>query len=162
MTPLLLSALLAVAPGAPDKGIVVAKGKNFIAAVASTPAEQMHGLMECPYLPQNECMFFIYPSDGQHPIWMKNCLISLDVVWVKADGTVVETSENVPPCSPILGDNCPTYGGKVPARDFVEFPAGTLRRIGLKKFDRIGWELPLPDGSRVTGGVPVAKLKASR
>ena len=82
---------------------------------------------------------------------MKNCLISLDVVWVKEDGTVVETSENTPPCSPLRGDDCPTYGGTVPARHFVEFPAGTLRRIGLKKGDRLGWNLTLPTAPRWWG-----------
>ena len=34
-------------------------------------------------------MIFLYDQDGSHRIWMKNCLIALDVVWIKADGTVM-------------------------------------------------------------------------
>jgi uncharacterized membrane protein (UPF0127 family) len=155
MTPLLLSLLLAGAPasGVPDGGIVTAKGHRFLAEVARTPQEQARGLMYRQALARDRCMIFLYDEDGQHPIWMKNCLIALDVVWIRNDGTVVETSENTPPCSPLQGDNCPTYGGTKPARHFVEFPAGTLRRLGLKIGDRLGWKLTL-DGAPVAGGAP--------
>jgi len=159
MTPLLLSLLLAAAPGPtvtfPDSGSVVAKGQVFQAEVARTTEEQEQGLMFRSSLARNRCMFFLYEADGGHAIWMKNCLIALDVVWLKADGTVVETSEQTPPCSPILGDACPTYGGTVPARHFVEFPAGTLRRLGLRKGDRLGWNLKLAEGRIITGGAPM-------
>ena len=42
----------------------------------------------------------------------------------------------------------------MPARHFVEFPAGTLRRIGLKMGDRLGWNLALATASKVVGGRP--------
>jgi uncharacterized membrane protein (UPF0127 family) len=93
---------------------------------------------------------------------MKNCLIALDVVWIKEDGTVVETSERTPPCSPLMGDDCPTYGGTVSARDFVEFPAGTLQRLGLRKGDRLGWSLDLSEGGKVVGGTPIQARAARR
>jgi len=155
MTPFLLSLLLAATPVTPDGGLVVAKGQRFLAEVARTPAEQEKGLMYRQSLAQDRCMIFLYDEDGNHAIWMKNCLIALDVVWLKEDGTIVETSPNTPPCSPMLGDGCPTYGGTVSARHFIEFPAGTLRRIGLKKGDKLGWNLTLADGEKVVGGLPV-------
>jgi len=155
MTPFLLSLVLAVAPVVPDGGTVVAKGQKFMAEVARRPQEQALGLMHRQSLAKDRCMIFIYPEEGLHSIWMKNCLISLDVVWIKEDGTVVETAENVPPCSPLKGDDCPVYGGTLPARHFVEFPAGTLKRLALKRGDRLGWNLALSDGTTVAGGTPV-------
>jgi hypothetical protein len=155
MIPFLLSFALAASPVVPDGGTVVAKGHKFMAEVARRPQEQALGLMHRQALAKDRCMIFIYPEDGQHTIWMKNCLISLDVVWIKEDGTVVETAENVPPCSPMRGDDCPTYGGTLPARHFVEFPAGTFKRIGLKRGDRLGWNLALSDGTSEIGGAPV-------
>ena len=152
MTPLLLSLLLSASPGVVDGGIVMAKGHKFLAEVARTPNEQQRGLMYRQSLAKDRCMIFLYDEDGNHRIWMKNCLIKLDVVWVKEDGTVVETSEATPPCSPVLGDDCPVYGGTVPARHFVEFPAGTLARIGLRKGDRLGWNLTFADGGKAVGG----------
>lgn len=42
----------------------------------------------------------------------------------------MEVAENVPPCSKAQSklepSPCPTYGGTVPARNFIEFAAGTL------------------------------------
>jgi hypothetical protein len=56
----------------------------------------------------------------------------------------------------------PNYGGTVPARYFVEFAAGTVRRIGLKKGDRIGWDLKLDDGTPVKGGLVSTKKAAKK
>ncbi|MDR3672645.1 MAG: DUF192 domain-containing protein [Holophaga sp.] len=163
MTPLLLSLLLAATPGTTDGGTVVANGHRFMAEVARTPEEQGRGLMYRQSLAKDRCMIFLYDEDGNHRIWMKNCLIALDVVWIKADGTVVETSEQTPPCSPLRGEDCPVYGGTVPARHFIEFPAGTLKRIGLRRGDRLGWNLGLSDGEKVVGGaqVPAGRKKHS-
>jgi hypothetical protein len=160
MTPLLLSLLMAISPGVADGGIVTAKGHRFLAELARTQEEQMRGLMYRQSLANDRCMFFLYEENGNHRIWMKNCLIALDVVWVTADGTVVETSERTPPCSPLRGDDCPVYGGTVTARHFVEFPAGTLKRIGLRKGDRLGWSFVLSDGTRVEGGAQGRHPKA--
>ena len=152
MYSLLLSTLLTLAAVTPDGGTVAVKGQRFLAEVARTPEEHARGLMYRKSLERDRCMFFVYDEDGYHAIWMKNCLISLDVVWVDAAGSVVELAEKVPPCSPLRGDDCPSYGGNVDARHFVEFPAGTIRRLALKKGDRLGWKLSFSDGQTVTGG----------
>ena len=151
MIPFLLSALLLVA-NPPEGGTVRVKGATFQAELARTDSERARGLMHRSQFARDRCMFFLYPADGHYSVWMKNCLISLDVLWVVADGTVVEIQENIPPCSPLRGDDCPAYGGTVRSRYFVEFAAGTFRRLGLKKGDRIGWDLQLPNGARVRGG----------
>ncbi len=156
-----LGSLVAYAAGG---GTVTAKGNSYLAEVAATDAAKARGLMYRQSLAQDRCMFFLYDEDGHHTIWMKNCLISLDVAWVNADGTVVEIAEHVPPASPMLSDrDIPNYGGTVLSRYFVEFKAGTLRRIGLKKGDRIGWDLTLDDGRLVKGGArPVGKPRKKK
>jgi uncharacterized membrane protein (UPF0127 family) len=162
MQAFLLGLLLSLAPVVPGGGIVAAKGQRFLAEVAVTPQEQMRGLMYRQALAKDRCMLFLYEADGNHAIWMKNCLISLDVVWVKEDGTVVEIVEKAPPLSPLFkgpDSEAPTYGGKVLSRHFVEFPVGTVRRLGLKLGDRIGWQIKLADGSTILGGTPVGKGK---
>ncbi len=164
MQAFLLSLLLAFAPVIPNGGIVVAKGQRFQAEVALTQQEQMRGLMYRQSLARDRCMIFLYDEDDHHTIWMKNCLIALDVVWVQADGTIVEIVEKAPPLSPMFkgpDSEAPTYGGKVLSRHFVEFPVGTVRRLNLKLGDRIGWELQL-DGSQVRGGASVGKAKPKK
>jgi len=139
-----------------DGGVVVAKGTRFLAEVARTPAERAKGLMYRQSLKQDRCMFFVYDYDDNHSIWMKNCLISLDVAWIDEDGTVVEVAERVPPCSPMRGDDCPTYGGNVESRHFIEFAAGTVKRIGLKVGDKISWDLKFSNGGSSKGGPPIS------
>nr|WP_320132837.1 DUF192 domain-containing protein [uncultured Holophaga sp.] len=157
--PLLLTLFSVIPAVAADGGVVLAKGHRFQAEVAHTDMDRARGLMYRPSLAKDHCMFFLYEEDGYHAIWMKNCLISLDVAWVKADGTILELAENVPPCSPMVGDDCPTYGGRVPTRNFVEFPVGTFKSIGLKKGDRLGWELSLDSGQTLVGGAVEAPEK---
>jgi uncharacterized membrane protein (UPF0127 family) len=156
---LLLAALFSVSLLAGGGGTVTVKQASFMAEVAVTPQETSKGLMYRQSLAKDRCMFFVFGEDGYHTIWMKNCLIALDVAWIDAEGRVVETSEYVPPCSPMRGDDCPTYGGTLPARHFIEFPAGTFKRLGLKKGDRLGWDLTLDDGRALHGGLPMPRAK---
>lgn len=157
--PALVGSLSSLAAFGAGGGTVAAKGHRFMAEVAATQREQQKGLMYRTNLAKDRCMIFVYGEDGPHGIWMKNCLISLDVVWISAEGKIVEMVENVPPCSPLRGDDCPTYGGTVDARHFIEFAHGTIKRIGLKKGDRIGWDLKLDDGTPLVGGAPIPNEK---
>jgi uncharacterized protein len=151
-----LGSVFALAGGA---GTIVVKAKPFLAEVAVTVREKTKGLMYRQSLAKDRCMIFIGTEDANLPIRTKSNLIALDVAWIDADGRVVETSERVPPCSPMRGEDCPTYGGTVSARHFIEFPAGTFKRLGLKKGDRLGWDLTLDDGRIVRGGAPMPKAK---
>ncbi len=157
MLNLLAALLLSVSqttPGA-DGGLVLAKGKKFLTEVARTPQEQARGLMFRQTFKPDRAMFFLYSESAPRPIWMKNCLISLDVVWIDAEGTIVETAEHCPPCSPMRGEDCPNYGGTATSRHFVEFASGTIKRLGLKKGDRIGWDLAFVDGTTAVGGLKI-------
>jgi uncharacterized membrane protein (UPF0127 family) len=162
MRTLLIAVLAALPLLAGGGGTVAFKQHTFMAEVAATDPEKAKGLMYRQSLAKDRCMFFVYSEDGYHAIWMKNCLIALDVAWVDADGRVAEVAEDVPPCSPMRGDDCPTYGGTVPSRYFIEFPVGTFKRLGLRKGDRLGWDLTLDDGTRVKGGAPVPEGRKKR
>jgi hypothetical protein len=155
MRTLLIAILAALPLLAGGGGTVAFKQHTFLAEVASTEPEKAKGLMYRQSLAKDRCMFFVYSEDGFHPIWMKNCLIALDVAWVDADGRIAELVERVPPCSPMRGDDCPNYGGTVASRYFIEFPVGTFKRLGIRKGDRLGWDLILDDGTGVKGGAPV-------
>jgi hypothetical protein len=151
-----LGSVFALAGGA---GTVVVKTKPFLAEVAVTNREKAKGLMYRQSLAKDRCMIFLGGEDIALPIRTKGNLIALDVAWIDAEGRVVETAEHVPPCSPMRGDDCPTYGGTIPARHFIEFPVGTFKRLGLKKGDRLGWDLTLDDGRALHGGLPIPKAR---
>ncbi|MBK8793863.1 MAG: DUF192 domain-containing protein [Holophaga sp.] len=160
MHPFLLSSLIAMSPYQTDGGTVVVKGQRFLAEVARTEQERARGMMYRTQLAKDRCMIFIADDDAQRPFWMKNCLIALDMVWVKADGTVVEIKESAPPMPAMFRGSdfdIPNYGGNVVSRHVIEFASGTVRRLKLKVGDRVGWELQFKDGSAMRGGVAVPK-----
>ena len=159
MRRLLVASLFSAFALAGGAGTIVVKAKPFLAEVAVTERERTKGLMYRQSLAKDRCMIFLGTDDANLPIRTKSNLIALDVAWIDGEGRVVETSEHVQPCSPMRGDDCPTYGGKLPARHYIEFPAGTFKRLGLKKGDRLGWELTLDDGRVVRGGQPASKGK---
>lgn len=159
--PLLLSVLSSTVALAAARGTVTVKGHAFQAEVAATDGERANGLMRRASLGKDACMFFLYAEEGYHAIWMKNCLISLDVAWIDAEGRIVELVPDVPPPSPLRvyrsDADYPTYGGSVPSRHFIEFPAGTFKRLGLAKGDRVAWDLKLANGRAVKGGAAKGK-----
>jgi uncharacterized protein len=151
-----LGSMVAFAAGG---GTVAVKGKPLLAEVAVSDREKERGLMYRQNLAKDRCMIFIGGEETAQPVQTKGILISLDIAWVDATGKVVEVAEHVPPCSPMRGKDCPSYGGTVPSRHLIEFAGGTVKRLGLKKGDQLGWDLTLDDGRSLHGGTPIPKTK---
>ena len=78
---------------------------NFIdpvtinAYVADTPAKRTQGLMHVRDLPENEGMLFVFSPPRYVSMWMKNTVISLDIVFIKADGTIALVHQKAKPLS---------------------------------------------------------------
>jgi uncharacterized membrane protein (UPF0127 family) len=65
-------------------------------AVASDEASRELGLMCVLRLQPHVGMIFVFDKDSKQEFWMKNTLIPLDMVWVRASGTVDTVAANVP------------------------------------------------------------------
>lgn len=111
----------------------IVSGEKINLEVAKTPQEQAMGLMYRNFLPDDRGMLFSFNSPRQTNFWMKNCLISLDIIFLKS-GTVKAIAENVPPC---LADPCPTYGPNVLIDQVIELRGGRAAELDLKVGDRI-------------------------
>lgn len=124
-------------PDCPNTGLarvpvafVTDKGRfNYTLDVARTPAQQQCGLMFRKKMPRDAGMDF--PMGTPRPIsfWMENTVLPLDLVFVGADGRVV----NVGHGKPFSRDLIPSAG---PAARVIELNAGEAVRIGLKPGDR--------------------------
>jgi uncharacterized protein len=109
------------------------RGKKIQLEVAQTPEQQQIGLMNRKSLADDRGMVFIFDPPRPTRFWMKNTLISLDMVFVR-NGFVKSIEANVPPCK---ADPCPTYGSPVTEIDqVIELRGGRAREIGLKAGDR--------------------------
>jgi uncharacterized membrane protein (UPF0127 family) len=89
-------------------------------------------------VPEDAGMLFIYSNDIQRRYWMKNTLIPLDIVFVDANGTVL----NVEHASPgfegrRVCDNPDYYCSDGPARYVVETHRGYANETGLSSGDRL-------------------------
>lgn len=82
-------------------------GKSLNVEIADNDEKRRTGLMNRKSLDKNNGMFFIFQNEDIYPFWMKNTLISLDMIWINSDKEVVYIKENAPPC--LSQTYCQTY-----------------------------------------------------
>ncbi|MEM6836235.1 MAG: DUF192 domain-containing protein [Cyanobacteria bacterium P01_C01_bin.120] len=97
--------------------------------VAKTPQQQATGLMARELLPDDRGMLFPFEPARPVSFWMKNVLISLDMLFIY-DGEIVSIARDVPPCE---ATPCPTYGPGNQTVDYVlELRGGRAAELGLQ------------------------------
>lgn len=70
--------------------------KKYKVEIADTPEKQEKGLMGHESLPENQGMLFIYDEPQDLSYWMKNTLISLDIIFIDDDMEVVSVKQGQP------------------------------------------------------------------
>ena len=112
--------------------IVTSKGTHtFSIEIADTPEEKAKGLMFRRTLPADAGMLFPYLPAQEATMWMRNTYISLDMVFIRADGVVHRIERGTEPFS----ERTVTSQGPVTA--VLELIAGTAERIGLMAGDKV-------------------------
>lgn len=112
--------------------LVTAGGTHtFEVEVASSPEEKAMGLMFRTSLADNAGMLFPYSPPQEATMWMRNTYISLDMIFIRADGTVHRVEARTEPFS----ERVIASQGDVAA--VLELKAGTAARIGLKPGDQV-------------------------
>lgn len=129
---LLMFLLVGGCTNATHSSSVTLHGRSFSVELATNVPSRERGLMQRTSLARGHGMLFVFPHAGPQGFWMKNTLISLDILYFDADRRLVSVQENVPPCK---ADPCPLYPSAAPARYVLELSAGTAMRIGLKVGD---------------------------
>jgi hypothetical protein len=104
---------------------------TFTVELAVTPEDQARGLMYRRELPEGQGMLFDFHREQPTTFWMKNTYVSLDMIFIRADGRILRIAENTVPLSEALVSS----GG--PVRAVLEVVAGTARKLGLAPGDRV-------------------------
>jgi uncharacterized protein len=104
---------------------------RFEVEVADDATERSEGLMYRESLADNAGMLFLYPETRQVEFWMKNTPLSLDIVFVREDGTIARIAENTTPMSQDL------IPSGEPVRAVLEVKAGTMHQLGVTVGDRL-------------------------
>lgn len=138
LCPAVLTTILACAPCAStpaatsNRHSVTLRGHTFSVEVATTPAEQAHGLMDRTSMPADHGMLFVFAQPQPLTFWMKDTLIPLDMLFFDDHLRLVTIRADVPPCK---ADPCPTYASTAPARYVLELNAGTAAKLGARTGD---------------------------
>ena len=124
----------------PDTITINIVGQDYQLEIADNVLSQAKGLSGRNSLCEHCGMLFPYDNDNYHVFWMKDTLISLDIIWLDGEKEIVHLEESVQP-EPEKSDNELTqYRPSVPARYVIELAAGQIQELELEIGDRI--ELP--------------------
>lgn len=120
--------------------LVEINGSEYRLEIANTPEARQIGLMNKKSLPKDGGMIFIFPVSGIYPFWMKDTLISLDIIWLNSNKEVVYLYENANPFNNSLEAMFNTIIPPAVAKYTVELNAGEIKKTKLKigqvvKFD---------------------------
>jgi hypothetical protein len=105
----------------------------FTVQVAATPEQQEQGLMFYRSLGPDEGMIFPYDPPQNVAFWMKNTLIPLDMVFIRADGTIarIATAKAL--------DETPVPA-KEPIVAVLEIRGGRAAELGIRANDKVDWK----------------------
>lgn len=107
---------------------------QFQVEVVRTAADQAKGMMFRTSLAPDRGMLFPFEKPRFASFWMKNTLIPLDMIFVRADGSIDRIAENTIPESlePVVS------GGEVSA--VLELAGGTAARLGIDEDAKVRWQ----------------------
>ena len=103
----------------------------FTVEIADTEASRERGLMFRQRLPEDRGMLFDFGEPRPVSMWMKNTYIPLDMLFIRADGTIAYIAENTVPKS------LDTIGISEPVKAVLELPAGTARKKQIRAGDTV-------------------------
>lgn len=99
--------------------------RAFQVEMADTPASREIGMMWRTNVPRGTGMLFDFKTPQPVFFWMENTLSSLDLIFIRADGTIANVAPNATPLSRAV---IPSTG---PIVGVLEIGAGEARRLGI-------------------------------
>jgi len=113
------------------------------ATIGSTPLvisravnkeEQVKGLSGQNSIGENQGLLFVFDTEGNKGIWMKDMLFPIDVLWLDSKMKVVHIKENFLPESYPASESSPVL-----ARYVLELRSGFVAKNGIKIGDTLSF-----------------------
>jgi uncharacterized membrane protein (UPF0127 family) len=129
----LLLPVLAWAQAFEPLTILTASGQRHAlqVEVARNDADRAQGLMYRRSMAPDRGMLFDFNRVEPVSMWMQNTYISLDMFFIRPDGTIARIAENTEPLS------TRTISSGEPVLGVLELVAGSAKRLGIQQGDRI-------------------------
>jgi uncharacterized membrane protein (UPF0127 family) len=109
------------------------KTHAFTVEIARTPAQQARGLMFRTALADDRGMLFPFDEPRMASFWMKNTVIPLDIIFIRADGRIENIASNTTPYS------TDPVGSTGPVTAVLELRGGLTAERGIKAGDIVRW-----------------------
>jgi uncharacterized membrane protein (UPF0127 family) len=122
-------------------GTQVCKTKDHCASVeiALSPIAQKHALMFYDTLPEDQGMLLVLLRPEISPIWMKNTMIPLDIIWMDKAKKVITIVSDAQPCR---DEPCKKFVPRKKALYILELPAGVAKKWKLQIGDKLLFKIP--------------------
>lgn len=104
---------------------------RFLVEMARTPREQEVGLMFRTAIPASSGMLFVWPQPQHSQMWMKNCPVPEDMVFIGEDDRISRIAEDTVPYSLANVDS----GGV--AKATLELQGGLTAKLGIRVGDLV-------------------------
>jgi uncharacterized membrane protein (UPF0127 family) len=103
----------------------------FTVEQATTPQEQTVGEMFRTNIPADHGMLFDWGVPRESQMWMRNCPVPEDMVFINADGTIHHIAENTVPQSMAIVDS------QGPVQATLELQGGITEKLGIEVGDKV-------------------------
>ncbi len=110
------------------------KAHSFTVEVARTEEQQERGLMFRAELAPDAGMIFPMRPPRPASFWMRNTIIPLDMIFVRADGTIARIAAQTVPYS-----LTPVESGE-PVAAVLEIAGGRSAELGISEGDKVVWK----------------------
>ena len=106
---------------------------RFSVELADDPDERARGLMFRTAMGPDEGMIFPMNPPRTASFWMRNTVISLDLIFVAPDGRISNIAANAVPYDerPLLSIG--------PVKAVLEIPGGRAAQLGIAPGDKVAW-----------------------
>ncbi len=104
---------------------------EFMVAVADDDNKRMYGLMFLEQMPQDFGMIFHFNKNSEVNMWMKNTMITLDMLFINDQGEIVTIKENTKPYSLDI------ISSEKPVTQVLEINGGICKKLSIKVGQKI-------------------------
>jgi uncharacterized membrane protein (UPF0127 family) len=113
-------------------GQIIINDNAWTVEIARTDKERENGLSNRRALYHQQGMLFAFPKSGYQNFWMKDMLISLDMIFIDENWRIVLIEKSVDPLS-----FPKSYGSKVKSKYVLEINAGESESFNLEVGDQV-------------------------
>jgi uncharacterized membrane protein (UPF0127 family) len=109
-------------------------GSHTLSAwIADTPVRRTQGLMFVRTLAPDAGMIFFFENPRYVSMWMKNTYVALDMLFIDAQGRIVNIARDARPLS------LDTINSAAPVSTVLELAAGAAERLSLQAGDQVSY-----------------------